>query len=131
MKTLIVEDDFTSRLVLQSFLKEYGVVHIAVNGNEAVEAVRIAMEESDPYDLICLDIMMPELDGQEALREIRSLEKSKGAILSYGSRILMTTGMEDGKNILGAFREQCDGYLIKPVHKEKLIKELKTLKLIP
>ena len=44
MKALIVEDDFTSRLLLQELLKPYGATHIAVNGREAVEAVRIAVE---------------------------------------------------------------------------------------
>ena len=77
MKSLIVEDDFTSRLLLQEYLKVYGIPHIAVNGREAVEAVRLALEARDHYNLICLDIMMPEMDGQQALREIRALEEAK------------------------------------------------------
>ena len=68
MKTLIVEDDFTSRLLLQEILKRYGAVHIAVNGREAVDAVRAAAESDESYDLICLDIMMPEMDGYQALK---------------------------------------------------------------
>jgi len=78
MKTLIVEDDFTSRLLLQGLLQSYGAVHFAVNGKEAVEAVRLALESDELYDLICLDIMMPEMDGQEALRQIRLMEETKG-----------------------------------------------------
>ena len=66
MKTLIVEDDFTSRLLLQEILKRFGEIHIAVNGKEAVAAVRSAMDAGVPYDLICLDMMMPEMDGREA-----------------------------------------------------------------
>ena len=64
MKTLIVEDDFTSRLYLQELLKGYGPTHIAVNGKEAIEATHLALEAGEPYNLICLDIMMPEMDGQ-------------------------------------------------------------------
>ncbi len=78
MKTLIVEDDFTSRVLLQEVLKRDGTVHIAVNGKEAVDAVRAAMDAGEPYDLICLDIMMPEMDGYEALKEIRAIEESRG-----------------------------------------------------
>jgi two-component system chemotaxis response regulator CheY len=63
MRTLIVEDDFTSRLLLQSFLSVYGECHIAVNGREAVAAFRAAQERPQAYDLICMDIMMPEMDG--------------------------------------------------------------------
>ena len=69
IKTLIVEDDFACRKALQIFLSEYGNCFIAVNGCEAVEAVRQALDEDQPYDLICLDIMMPEMDGHERSEE--------------------------------------------------------------
>ena len=52
MKTLIVEDDFTSRLLLQTFLSRYGECHLAVNGKEAVEAFRMALDNGSPYNLI-------------------------------------------------------------------------------
>ncbi len=63
MKSLIVEDDFSSRLILLELLKSSGPTHVAVNGKEAVDAVRKGLEENEPFDLICLDIMMPEMDG--------------------------------------------------------------------
>jgi two-component system chemotaxis response regulator CheY len=131
MKTLIVEDDFTSRLLLQELLKSYGPVHIAVNGNEALDAVRSALEADEPYDLICLDIMMPEMDGQEALREIRSIEEARGIFSSEGSKIMMTTVMADLKNVSTAYMNLCDAYLTKPIQKSVLGQELRTLKLIP
>ena len=76
-KQLLAEDDFTSRLLLQEILKLYGTPHIAVNGREAVEAVRAALKTHEPYDLICLDIMMPEMNGLQVLSEIRLMEKEK------------------------------------------------------
>jgi CheY-like chemotaxis protein len=78
MKTLIVEDDFTSRLFLQTVLSRYGECHIAVNGKEAVEAHRTAGEDGKRYDLICMDIMMPEIDGREAVKQVRALEEARG-----------------------------------------------------
>ena len=78
MRTLIVEDDFTSRLLLQSLLAQYGECHIAVNGREAVEAFRSARESGQVYNLICMDIMMPEMDGQTAVNNIRALEEAGG-----------------------------------------------------
>ncbi|GAB6095625.1 response regulator [Desulfatiferula olefinivorans] len=130
MKTLIVEDDFTSRLLLQELLKSYGDSHIAVNGKEAVDAVRLALQTDEPYDLICLDIMMPEMDGQEALRQIREQEEAKGILSSHGSKIVMTTTHKDMKNLSDAFSSLCDAYLIKPIEKAKLIEELRKLELI-
>jgi len=102
MKTLIVEDDFTSRLLLQELLKSYGPCHIAVNGKEAVEATAAALED-EPYDLICLDIMMPEMDGQEALRRIREQEEARDILSSNGAKIVMTTALDDIKNVSAAY----------------------------
>ena len=73
MKALIVDDDFTNRLLLQTFLSRYGECHIAVNGKEAVEAVRLARKQGHKYDFICMDIMMPEMDGYETTKAIRKL----------------------------------------------------------
>lgn len=130
MKFLIVEDDFTSRLLLQEILKQFGTVHVAVNGKEAVAAVERELKWGDKYDLICLDVMMPEMDGQKALETIRAMEKEKGVYSSEGSRIIMTTALDDSKNIRSAFYNLCDAYLVKPIDKEKLIEEMKKLGLL-
>lgn len=130
MKTLIVEDDFTSRLLLQKFLESYGPSHIAVNGKEAVEAARLALESGEPYDLILMDIMMPEMNGMQALSEIRSLEEARGIRSSKGTKIVMVTALGDVKSISGAYSSLCDAYLVKPIEKEKLLGELRKLELI-
>jgi len=131
LKTLIVEDNFSSRLLLQEYLKQYGPTHIAVNGNEAVEAVRMALEAGEPYDLICLDILLPEKDGQQALKEIRATEEARGILSTNGSKIVMTTAMRDMKNVNSAFEGLCDAYLTKPIRKDNLLAELRKLALIP
>ena len=130
MKILIVEDDFTSRLLLQELLKSYGTSHIAVNGKEAVDAVRLALEAGEPYDLICLDIMMPQMNGQEALRQIREQEESRGILSTFGAKVLMTSALDDTKNVMDAFRSLCDAYMTKPINKAKLLEKLRELKLI-
>ena len=130
MKTLIVEDDFTSRLLLQELLKSYGPSHIAVNGEEAVKAVNVALEAGEHYDLICLDIMMPKMDGHEALRIFRDQEEARGIRSSEGAKIVMTTALNDIQSVMEAYRNLCDGYLTKPIEKAKLLEELRNLKLI-
>jgi two-component system chemotaxis response regulator CheY len=130
MKTLIVEDDFTSRLLMQGLLKKHGPADIAVTGKEAVQAVEISLAANEPYDLICLDIMLPEMDGQEALRQIRNAEESRGILSTKGAKILMTTALDDAKNVMSAFSNLCDGYLPKPIQQGKMLEELRRLKLI-
>ena len=127
MKTLVVEDDFTSRLLLQELLKGYGASHVAVNGKEAVEAARIALEAGEPYDLICLDIMMPEMDGHAALKEIRAMETARGITSTHGVKIIMTTAVDDTKDVMSAFYELCDAYIFKPIERARLRDELDKL----
>jgi two-component system, chemotaxis family, chemotaxis protein CheY len=127
MTTLIVEDDFVNRLVLQKRLEEHGEVHIAVNGAEAVDAVMRMLDDGATYDLICLDIMLPGMDGHEALKQIRAAEAEKGFRVGEGSRIIMTTALRDAENVMGAFRLEADGYLVKPIEPEKLKEQLDQL----
>jgi two-component system chemotaxis response regulator CheY len=130
MKILVVEDDFTSRILLQRYLSSYGDCHIAINGKEAVDAFKESLKEKQPYDLICMDIIMPEMSGQEALKKIRDMEKSSGILSSDGVKIIMVTAVEDVKNIFTAFNELCDTYLVKPIDKKRLEDQLRNMKLI-
>jgi two-component system, chemotaxis family, chemotaxis protein CheY len=130
MRILIVEDEFISRHLLQELLLPYGICDTAINGKEALEVFINALDSGNPYDLICLDIMMPEMDGQEVLKNIRAIEREKGILGLDGTKIIMTTALEDFGNIKSAFVEQCEGYLVKPITKHKIIKQLKELDLI-
>lgn len=130
MLSLIVEDDFTNRRILQKFLQEYGEVHIAVSGIEAVEAFRQSRHANQPYDLICLDILLPGLSGQEVLTEIRSEEESD-VIQNHRAKIVMVTGLDDKSSVLQAFREQCDAYIVKPVDVRTFREQLDALGVKP
>jgi two-component system chemotaxis response regulator CheY len=127
MKILVAEDDFSSRLVLQKLLAPYGEVHLAMNGREAVDAFETAEAVGSPYAVVCLDIMMPQMDGQEVLRTIRAIEQKRGVPVGTGAKVIMTTALDDGSNVMRAFREQCDAYLVKPIHPGKLREQLQIL----
>ena len=130
MKTLIVEDELTSRVMLREILKRYGSPHVAMNGKQGVDAVRTALAAGDPYDLICLDIMMPEMDGQEALKQIRQLELEAGIGADKRAKVVMTTAHADRDNVLEAIQSQCDYFLVKPIDGRMLLQELRRLGLI-
>jgi two-component system, chemotaxis family, chemotaxis protein CheY len=130
MHVLIVEDDFASRRLMQSFIEPLGSYDIAVDGEEAVVAFNNALENGKPYDLILLDIMMPNIDGLETLKIIRSVEKENQILGNKATKVVMTTALDDSKSIMGAFQAQCEGYLAKPINKSNFIETLQELKLI-
>ncbi len=131
MKVLIVEDDLMSRFILKDFLSPYGECDTVGDGNEAVQAFEFAWEKKIPYDLICMDIMMPNMDGQEALKKIRDIEKEKGIKGLKEAKVIMITSLDDPKTAIQAYyKGGATSYIVKPVEREKLVKELQVIGLI-
>lgn len=130
MKILVVEDDFISRKVITTILQDFGTVDIATNGLEAKEAVTLACAQKVPYDLICLDILMPEMNGHEVLQQIRDDEEKAGIPYAQGVKIIMTTALSDTTNLMTAYNNLCDGYITKPIERDAIIKVLHDLELI-
>ena len=130
MKILIVEDDIPSRQLLELFLADIGPCDLASNGHEALEAVSEAMLNEEPYDLICMDIMMPMMDGMEALHKIRRLEFKNFKPNADRSKIIMVTAKGQATDVMDAFESGCEAYLIKPISKNKLYEQMAELGLI-
>jgi len=128
MKILITDDDFTNRMIMQRLLEPHAKCDVAINGKEAVEAFILGIVEGKPYDLILLDIMMPEMDGQEVVKEVRRIEEEEwGIIYPKGIKIIMTTALDDPKNVVTSFKSFCDAYLVKPIAKENLFTTIREL----
>lgn len=127
LRILVVEDDFISRNLLVRMVQRFGSVDSAVNGLEAVQAVKAAHEAKHSYDLVFLDIMMPGMDGQTALTEIRSYEESNGVLAPDGAKVIMLTALGDAANVIQAFRGQCEGYVTKPYTLATIETQMKAL----
>lgn len=124
VRFLVVEDDFGSRLLMQKLLADYGEVSVAVDGEDAVSAFSAAMEEGRPFGVVFLDIMMPKMDGLEALGEIRRLEAGAGGP-QEGAIVIMATVLEDPRSVVDAYFEGgADAYMVKPVDRQKIASEL-------
>ena len=130
MKILIAEDDFASRKFMLRFLSKYGECDVTGDGMEAVDAFTMALDADEGYDLVCLDIMMPELDGYQALKQIREYEKKKGISEEDGAKIIMTTALNEGRNVTKAFELGCVAYAGKPIDQDKFENVLRKLNLI-
>ena len=127
MNILVVEDDFISRKLLCRYLDPHGECDVAVNGVEAISAVKHALEGGASYDLICLDIMMPGISGLETLKSIRDLEKEFDPAENHHAKVIMTTALEDSENIRLAFEASADEYIVKPIVKKKFLVKLQGL----
>lgn len=130
MKILLAEDDYATRKFMSGFLSKYGECDVTVDGMEAVDAFLMALEDDEPYDLVCLDIMMPVMDGYQALQGIRNLEKQKNIPKEQEARVIMTTALNDEQNVKLAFDLGCTIYSGKPIDQARFEQAMKKLGLI-
>ena len=127
MRILLAEDDFFTRKFMMNFLSKYGECDVTVDGMEAVDAFMMALEEEEPYDLVCLDVMMPVMDGYQALVGIRNLEKERNVPDDKAVKVIMATALNDEKNVKMAFDLGCTIYSGKPIDQERFDQALKKL----
>lgn len=130
MKILLAEDDYATRKFMVGFLSKYGECDVTVDGMEAVDAFLMALEDDEPYDLVCLDIMMPVMDGYQALMGIRNLEKQNNVPSEKQVKVIMTTALNDEQNVKMAFDLGCTIYSGKPIDQSRFEQAMKKLNLI-
>ncbi|MGD1820078.1 MAG: response regulator [Pleomorphochaeta sp.] len=126
-KILIVEDDLNSRKFISKVLSKYGECDIVVNGLEAVEAYMMSIKDKEYYDLICLDIMMPKVDGIKVLKIIRDLEIQNNIGNDKKAKIIMTTALGETEVVKAALEYDCDAFASKPIDVEKLLEVIKKI----
>jgi two-component system, chemotaxis family, chemotaxis protein CheY len=121
MKILVVDDETSSRIFLEEILACYGAVRSGVDGPEAVESCRLALDRGEPYHLVCMDITMPGMTGLEALKCIREEEARRGLARPRGAKIVMITARDDPETVKLAFQQLCDAYIPKPIDAAELL----------
>jgi len=130
MKTLIVDDELVSRKKMEKIMSHYGEVISVKNGREALRAYTEALTDIRVFDLITLDISMPEMDGTEVLLRIREIEQAQGISKKYRVKVLMLTAKADRITVLESISAGCDDYLKKPFTIESITTKLKKIGLI-
>ncbi|HLI99454.1 MAG TPA: response regulator, partial [Bradyrhizobium sp.] len=122
LSVLVAEDNEINALLMRSLLTRLG--HQAVlttNGEEALESWLAATSAGTPYDLVLMDIQMPELDGIETTKRIRTHEAAQS---SRRTPILALTANTLVEDRYACFAAGMDGFLVKPLDREKLMEAL-------
>lgn len=114
MKVLVAEDDMASGKFLSKLLSKYGEVVLARDGIEAVDAFVKAVSDNTRFDLVCLDIMMPKIDGYKALASIRDAERKLGISRVSRCKVIMISALDEGFDAAYA-SEDYDEYICKPI----------------
>jgi signal transduction histidine kinase/CheY-like chemotaxis protein len=125
LSILVAEDNQINALLIRSLLAKLG--HHAVittDGNEALESWLSAKSAGSLYDLVLMDIQMPNLDGIETTKRIRSLEAGQPDRRTPILALTANTLVEDR---YACFEAGMDGFLIKPLDREKLAEALTVL----
>ncbi len=130
MRILIAEDDYVSRTFLFKFLSNYGECDITVDGIEALEVFMMSLDEEKYYDLVCLDIMMPEVDGINVLKTIRVLEEERNVDQDKRCKVIMTTALNAVEKVQSTFDIGAQGFAVKPIDIDKFLQVLYKLGLI-
>ena len=131
MRVLIVEDDSVAQKLMVDYLSPFGDCDIAVDGEEAIRAFRLSQEDNRPYDLILMDIMMPNIDGMDALKKIREMENNMGVLGPSEVKVIMATALGDPKTVISSYyKSGATSYLVKPIGRKQLLDELRNLGLI-
>lgn len=127
MKFLIAEDDDMGRRVLELFLTAHAQCVKAKDGAEALAEYTKAMTEDEPFDVIFLDIVMPEKNGVEVLQAIRQHEQDNNITQNAAAKVIMLTGQSDTKQVVEAQKLGIEAYLLKPIEEEVLLRSLQHL----
>ena len=125
MRFLIVDDEESVHHYLQAVLTPYGEFVTALSGEEAVERFQTAQDEGRPFDVVMMDILMPGMDGHQAAEIMRAGETKAGVSDADGFKLVMITCLVDNTSINKAFfNTRASIYIVKPLDREKIIREL-------
>lgn len=126
MKILVAEDDMASGKFMLKLLANYGEVVLARDGIAAVDEFVNAVNTNERFDLICMDVMMPKIDGYKALASIRDAERKLGLARDKRVKVVMVSALDEGFDADYA-SDDYEEYMCKPIDIIKfdaMIKEL-------
>ncbi len=130
MKYLIVDDELVSRSKMEMILDNFGDCVLAESGQQAIDEFKKANEEGAPFDLVMMDVAMPEMDGIECLKKIRELEVADKKSKAGPVKIIMVTIKNDAEMMQALLTSGCNDFILKPFNFERVLFKLKNHALV-
>jgi two-component system chemotaxis response regulator CheY len=124
LRLLVVDDDRVTSKILQKAIEGLGEVVLAADGAEGLVLFKQAFDKGERFDVVVLDLEMPEVDGHGALQGFRDYEESHGVYGLDRCLVYMNTSNPDLKKVKASFRLQADRYFLKPLSVDQIKKRL-------
>ncbi len=128
LRILIVEDDSLLGAMLSKFLKDYGNCRVAADGQDGLDAFKQALADRTPFHLVILDLDVPRMPGDQVLKQLRAFEESQGIFGLDRSIVVINTINADTDQVFKSFRQQADGYFIKPLSMAGITQSIASVK---
>lgn len=128
MRSLVIDDEFVALTKMASLLASLGECDAATNGQQALELFLKAFKDRRPYDLIAIDINLPNINGICLLNRFQAEERMRNGLRS---RKLIVSADSSVSNVRAALASHCDAFLVKPVKRATLIEKLVSFRLLP
>lgn len=129
IRTLIVDDELVSREKLRTIMASHGDCECAVNGVEAIIQFTQAWDAWRPFDLVMLDIGLPDRAGQDVLQEIRRLERDRKMSGRHRAKVAIVTSAAERSTVAECVAAGCDEYIIKPVSAATIARKIEAMNL--
>ena len=124
LKVLVVDDNMVNRVSMEKIMSEFGSVESKKSGQEAVYAFETNLQFGRNYDLVLLDIIMPDIDGLKVLQKMRAIEKEYELSAKERAKIFMVTSHAHKDIVLSSLKIGCDDYIVKPLQREIIVEKL-------
>ena len=131
MHYLIVDDDPNICTLLSVYLASFGDTTIANHGEDALQMFQTALDAGEHFDAVFMDITMPDMDGHQAVQQMRDIEKAHAITGANRFKLVMITAHSDVKNVTESFFSgEADCYITKPFSEDALLDELRKNKIL-
>lgn len=124
MNFLVIEDEMTALIKMKALLSAYGDGAGVTNGYQALEQCAAAIKKGTPFDLVTIDIGLPNVSGLQVLQAINKLEADHQI---PASKKIMVTASGTKNNLVKAASSGCNGFMVKPVKKDTLEEKMAAL----